>query len=58
MVVEIDRALYGLRDSPALWYNEFASILKGLGFIPCKEEPCIFMNLVRIVFIVFYVDDI
>ncbi len=27
MCVEVDRALYGLKDSPALWYKEFSSTL-------------------------------
>ena len=58
MVVEVDRALYGLRDSPALWYGDFTGTLSKLGLIPCKEEPCIFMNEQRSVFVIFYVDDI
>ena len=56
--VEIDRALYGMRDSPALWYQEFAGTLKRLELIPCLEEPCIFMNKARGLIIVFFVDDV
>ena len=26
--VRIDRALYGMRDSPSLWYNDFADTLR------------------------------
>ena len=58
MVVEIDRALYGLRDSPALWYGDFSATLKSLGLVPLAEEPCIFTNDKRTVFVAFYVDDI
>jgi hypothetical protein len=58
MVVEVDRALYGLRDSPALWYGDFTHTLTTLRLIACKEEPCIFMNEQRTVFVIFYVDDI
>ena len=58
MVVEIDRALYGLRDSPALWYGDFATTLSRLQLTPLAEEPCIFTNETRTVFVAFYVDDI
>jgi hypothetical protein len=56
--VEIDRALYGLRDSPALWYRDFASTLDELGLVGCKEEACIFTDPKRKVLVVFYVDDV
>jgi hypothetical protein len=58
MCVEIDRALYGMRDSPALWYQEFTTTLTRAGLIPCKEEPCIFMDKRRKLMVVFYVDDV
>ena len=58
MLVEVDRALYGLRDSPALWYGNFTTTLQTLKLLPCKEEPCMFLNEQRTVFVVFYVDDI
>jgi hypothetical protein len=56
--VLIDRALYGLKDSPALWYKEFASTLGKVGLVACKEEPCIFVDKLHKVFVMFYVDDI
>jgi len=55
---ELDRALYGLKDSPALWFKEFTMTLQTLKLISCKEEPCIYMDLSRKVFVIFYVDDI
>jgi hypothetical protein len=57
MCVVVDRALYGMRDSPALWFREFSSTLTKLGLIACKEEPCIYRSKEGI-FIVFYVDDV
>ena len=57
MYVEIDRALYGIKDSLALWYQEWTITLQRLKLIPCKKEPCIFINEHRRVIIVFYVDD-
>ena len=58
MCVEIDRALYGLRDSPALWYEDFSSTLKETGLSMCKEEPCLFIDELRKIFVLFYVDDV
>jgi hypothetical protein len=58
MCVELDQALYGLRDSPALWYKEFSSTLTKLRLVACKEEPCIFVDREHKLFILFYVDDV
>lgn len=56
--VVIQQALYGLRDSPALWYKEFSSTLSKLGLTMCANEPCMFTHTDRKVFIIFFVDDI
>lgn len=57
-LLEVKRALYGLRDSPLLWYREFKSTLLKAGLIPSTEEPCLFYNEQRTVLLVFFVDDI
>jgi len=54
---ELKRALYGLRDSPLLWYKEFTSTLKELGLALSNEEPCLAFNESKTVFVLFYVDD-
>ena len=51
------RALYGLRQAPRLWQQEFVSTLKGLGLRQILEEPCLFTNDDGI-FLLFYIDDI
>ncbi len=56
MAVELEKALYGLRELSLLWYNEFASTLKAAGLDKVNKEPCIFTNGRILVF--FYVDDI
>jgi hypothetical protein len=56
--VELDRALYGLRDSPALWYDNFVTTLQALGLKLSKEEPCLCYDEQRKVLVIFYVDDI
>lgn len=57
-VVELLRALYGLRDSPVLWYQELSSTLRKLGLTSSKEEPCLFYDDERRIVLLFYVDDI
>jgi len=57
-VCELDRALYGLRDSPALWYDDFSATLEKLELVGCKEEPCLFMNKQKKLLVLFYVDDV
>lgn len=58
LCVRLNRALYGLRDSPLLWYEEFAGTLRSFGLISAKEEPCLFFTEDRKILILFYVDDI
>ncbi len=55
-VVKFEMALYGLKESPLLWYNEFSSALQTAGLSKVNEEPYIFTN--GRVLVLFYVDDI
>ena len=50
------RALYGLKQSPALWYKHLSSTLSDLGLEPVPGIECIFTNEFMILF--FFVDDI
>ena len=42
--VKLNRALYGLKESPLLWYEEFSSSLKAIGLQASKEELYLFLN--------------
>ena len=53
----IDQALYGLKDSPALWYKNWTDSLKRIGLRPCREEPCLYQDEAHQVFVLFFVDD-
>jgi hypothetical protein len=52
----LQRALYGLRRSPLLWFKEFSSTLVELKLVMVKEDVCVFTNGWMLVF--FFVDDI
>lgn len=55
-VLQLNKALYGLRESPLLWQKELTTALLALGFQPVPHEPCILLRDGILVF--FYVDDI
>ena len=50
------RALYGLKQSPALWYKHLLATLLELGLEPVPGVECIYRNQYMLIF--FYVDDI
>ena len=52
------KALYGLRKSPKLWFDELVSFLNGLGFYHCPDEPCILINKDTGLILFLYVDDL
>jgi len=52
------KALYGLRKSPKLWFNELVSFLQNLGFEYCPDEPCILINKETHLILFLYVDDL
>ena len=61
LIVTIDKALYGLKDSGKHWYADITRELQGLGLVPTIPDPCIFTreNKGAIdMIIVLYVDDI
>ena len=55
-VLKATRAIYRLRVSLLLWYNELTLSLKKLGIKPVPETSCLFMNDWLI--LLFFVDDI
>jgi hypothetical protein len=55
-VLHLQKALYGLRESPLLWQRHFTKTLTRLGFTPVPHEPCCFVKDGVLIF--FYVDDI
>jgi hypothetical protein len=56
-VVKVNKALYGLRRSPRLWYQELARFLASIGCHPIEADPCVFVNSDGLI-ILAYVDDL
>jgi hypothetical protein len=55
-LLQLWRALYGLKEAPLLWYNDLCTSLRKMGLKPVPGILCLFTNEKLIVF--FYVDDI
>jgi hypothetical protein len=41
-VYKLNKAVYGLRESPRLWNDELDAYLKSLGFVPSVADACIY----------------
>ncbi len=59
-VWKLNRALYGMKQSGKLWYNELKGTLKNFGYRPAVTDPCVFTrehgNAKDIITV--YVDDL
>jgi histone deacetylase 1/2 len=60
LIVRIVKALYGLLQSAALWFEMFSSFLQSLGFVLNDIDKCVMNKKVRdhMITIILYVDDI
>ena len=60
MWVQILKAMYGLVQSAALWFEVLSKFLKSVGFVPNPEDECVLVknDNGKSVVIVLYVDDI
>lgn len=44
LVLLLLKALYGLGQSPRLWYHEIAKFLATYDFLPFPADPCVLKN--------------
>eukprot|EP01084_Bolivina_argentea_P043255 79697_1 len=44
IVWKLNRAIYGMKQSGRLWYDELRGTLKNLGYRPTGTDPCVFMR--------------
>ena len=56
-VYKLLKTLYGLRDSPLVWFREVTELMKREGFTPLSSEACVFVSQDFKVWIMLYVDD-
>ena len=60
MVGKLKKSLYGLKQSPRLWYHKFHTIISSFGFVMNPANECIyhkFSGSKYIFSLVLYVDD-
>jgi hypothetical protein len=59
MVSKLKKSLYGLKQSPRMWYQKFDTYMMGLGFTRRKEDQCVYFKLIgdHLIYLVLYVDD-
>jgi hypothetical protein len=56
-VYRLLKTLYGLRDSPLVWFREVSELMRKEGFTPLSSEACVFVSQDFKVWIMLYVDD-
>ena len=59
LVCRLKKSLYGLKQSPRMWYHKFDTYIQGLGFTRSKEDHCMYFRLIsdHVIYLVLYVDD-
>jgi hypothetical protein len=59
LVCKLKKSLYGLKQSPRMWYQKFDTYMLGLGFTRSKEDHCVYFKLIgdHLIYLVLYVDD-
>ena len=59
LVCKLKKSLYGLKQSPRMWYQKFDTFIRGLGFTRSKADHCVYFKLIgdRVIYLVLYVDD-
>jgi transposase InsO family protein len=58
-VVELDKTLYGLKQSPRIWYKTLSNTLKSLGFLPVSADSSFWVkkDATAVVYLTSVVDD-
>ena len=54
----LKRAMYGLKQAPALWQTHFAKTMISLGFHGCKTDPNLYCHSSKELYVLHYVDDL
>lgn len=59
LVCKLKKSLYGLKQSPRMWYQKYDTFVLSLGFVRSKADHCVYYKIDgdRILIIALYVDD-
>ena len=57
-ILQLNKALYGLKEAPRLWYQHIDSFLESIGLSKSDNDPNLYYTKDRGLFLVLYVDDI
>ena len=59
LVCKLKNSLYGLKQSPRMWYQKIDTYMIVLGFTRSKEDHCVYSKLIgdHSIYLVLYVDD-
>ena len=59
LVYKLKNSLYGLKQSPRMWYKKFDMCIKQLGFVRSQVDHCVCRNKVgdHFIYIILYVDN-
>ena len=59
LVCKLKKSLYGLKQSPRMWYQKFDTYIHGLGFVRRKTDYYVFYKQVgeNFMFVVLYVNE-
>ena len=59
LVYKLKRSLYGLKQSPRIWYKRFDTYILSLGFVRSKADHCIYSKEQGgcFIYVALYVDD-
>ena len=58
IVWKLKRALDGLKNSPRLWQDHFATVMKKLNFSRMKSDPNLYVYNQKRLYVLTYVDDL
>jgi hypothetical protein len=58
-VCKLRKSLYGLKQSPRMWYQKIDTYMLGLGFTRSKQDHYVYSKLIgdHLIYLVLYVDD-
>jgi hypothetical protein len=59
LVCKIKKSMYGLKQSPRMWYQNFDIYILGFGFVRSRDDRCVYSKQVgnHFIYAVLYVDD-